>query len=1216
MAIEIPSLGRPFSLGMLYDCRDDKLIPGITLWKREALERDVCRTSQNNTSFEVLASDRVSDKSSALKISASLKVSFLSGLINVGGSATYLNDVKSSRNQARVTLKYSRTTRFEQLSMDHLSTDNMTYHDVFDKGTATHVVTGILYGAQAFFIFDQEVSPSDNTLNVQGNLQTMIWKIPQSVGVPQITNKDKEIVKNFSCTFHGDFALERNPVTYEDAIKIYSSLPQFIGQNGEKAVPVRIWLYPLENLDSKAARLVRDITESLVFRAENIIQQMSEVSMECNDMMKHLVAETFPDIKKKISQFKEQCGQFTLMFQKQLGQTLLKVRGGELKEDALLDILSHRENSPFGKLHIEEFLRKKQTEMDVVKSYLNVLPDIRVIATEHKLNEIVIDQMTEFTVCFNFASLNEIEQHLEDINDWLPTMKYTFGDVYLDKRVPQWYEDRGMAKRARKCVKEFQAFVEANVAMRGTQFVVSSVHDQSNPGISIYLYECGDLVTTMFEPPSKPNLPIITNKTHDSMELVLQPADFGKESVEGYKVEYKCAETNNWISMNIENKQEKTTVTGLKANSNYKFRYYAVSKPGLSVVSEETEAEKTLPTSPPGAPQITAESNAITVFWMAPVTVGDGVSIKEYNVQYKEENESVWLEKRTGSKTESCVIRGLKIKTIYQVCVRAICDVDGDSAPSEEREVGTLDMEFMNIAHQMLKQSTLLMKGQPRICQLKTDDTNYVYRQSMLGKEKPQTMNKVILLIGASGSGKTTLINGMANYILGVSWKDNFRFKLVHKGPTSEVTMYKMNYESGYNVPYSLTLIDVPGFRDTQGITQGRMTTEAIHSFLISDSGIDQIDAVCFVVQASVAQMTLAQKYIFKSLLSKFGKDLKENILILINFADGGRPSVLDAIKAAGISCPLDSTGDPVHFKFNNSALFANNTQSNMSINKMFWKVGEQSMGDFLRALEKIETKSLRLTKNVLRIQEELENTLQTLCLQVDAGLANRIELRLAKKALQLNTDRMTTNKQYEYERETCLESMTAIDEFIISCSKCNFICHYPCACGVTDEDWSKCSAMNKKGWCTTCPKACPWKDHYVEKSAVDYVMEKEMVTDRCMKLEYEVASAEVIRLETGIHTLDSDYSDMRQQVYQTANECQRLMKVINDLALGPNPLLSPEDIDLLIQSEEQESKSGDQESVRSLKEARASAGLVEQVMRGRDVLLEQEVMLDEYKED
>ncbi|CAH2281654.1 Hypothetical predicted protein [Pelobates cultripes] len=28
MVIEIPALGRPFSLGMLYDCRDDKLIPG------------------------------------------------------------------------------------------------------------------------------------------------------------------------------------------------------------------------------------------------------------------------------------------------------------------------------------------------------------------------------------------------------------------------------------------------------------------------------------------------------------------------------------------------------------------------------------------------------------------------------------------------------------------------------------------------------------------------------------------------------------------------------------------------------------------------------------------------------------------------------------------------------------------------------------------------------------------------------------------------------------------------------------------------------------------------------------------------------------------------------------------------------------------------------------------------------------------------------------
>ncbi|XP_058038774.1 cytolytic toxin-beta-like [Ahaetulla prasina] len=239
-ALEIPALGRPFQLGMLYDCRKDMLIPGFTLWDDSSLQKDLNVNLQPKTESEIIASDSLDDKASALDISASLKASFLGGLVEVGGSAKYLQDTKKSKQQARVTLQYKTITRCEQLTMNHLERQNVSYPAVFEQGTATHVVTAILYGAQAFFVFDREVSSTEMVNNIEGTLQATLTKEISIGGEAEVklTEEEKENALKFRCKFHGDFSLERNPVTFQDAIKVYETLPKMLGEHVEKAVPV------------------------------------------------------------------------------------------------------------------------------------------------------------------------------------------------------------------------------------------------------------------------------------------------------------------------------------------------------------------------------------------------------------------------------------------------------------------------------------------------------------------------------------------------------------------------------------------------------------------------------------------------------------------------------------------------------------------------------------------------------------------------------------------------------------------------------------------------------------------------------------------------------------------------------------------------------------------------------------------------------------------
>ncbi|XP_070593939.1 neoverrucotoxin subunit beta-like [Erythrolamprus reginae] len=78
-AIEIPALGRPFQLGMLYDCRKDVLIPGFSLWDYSSLQNHRNVNFQPKTETIIIDSDRIDDKASALDMSESLKASFLGG---------------------------------------------------------------------------------------------------------------------------------------------------------------------------------------------------------------------------------------------------------------------------------------------------------------------------------------------------------------------------------------------------------------------------------------------------------------------------------------------------------------------------------------------------------------------------------------------------------------------------------------------------------------------------------------------------------------------------------------------------------------------------------------------------------------------------------------------------------------------------------------------------------------------------------------------------------------------------------------------------------------------------------------------------------------------------------------------------------------------------------------------------------------------------------
>ncbi|XP_073347826.1 uncharacterized protein [Pagrus major] len=1276
--IEMPALGRPFSLGMLYDCRNDKFIPGMTLWDHDDLVKHVGERPQNYNGVKIDASESIQDRCSALNVEASVKLSLFFGLISVEGSAKYLHDYKTYKNQARVSLKYEAYTKFQELSMDHLGKCNLKHTDIFEKGLATHVVTGILYGAKAFFVFDRDVSNDESHQQCEGNLKKIIIPLLSGKGSLKIKDKDKERADKFSCNFHGDFLLDKTPVSFEDAIQVYQSLPKLLGANGENAIPMKVWLMPLASLDPSAAKL-HEISPVFIEEMEAFLEDLREVQMRCNDALR-IAAQQGPVSGKTIETVKDMCSKFKKEFQQNLAKKLPAIRRGEEKEDAVLaEIQEKRRSSPFNIKNLKEWMDCKEREISILNSLTSNMKNTKIVSSQTDLYKEILS--ADHAVCFVFPSLGSDEKYLSTLSNYLKqTTKPNNPEESRTRDVAkeQWYASKKATDTMRSKAKLFSDFAEANKENKNIKFLAVGSTDETQKGSSIVLYKDGFSVTENFEPPLKPETVTVRDISHNSVTLKISPATFGAEKI-SYSVEYCVSGQDGWKEKTA-SEAEDVTVSDLSPNTEYKFRCRVVTSVGVGPASEVSGSIKTSPCSPPGKPQVEPDK---------PAERGQDVQILSYIVEYAKTDSRVKEEDLQWNQmmviAEKTIISELQLETEYVVRVRCDCGEAGRSKESISVNVSTPKREFESLAEYFqdvskkinsespseykFRCSAVTSVGVGAPCEvsdpIKTSPgkplvkrlADVVKENSKLLENQPGPLpvykvpleeermsvaggrcftfgnesvkhNRTIMVLGATGAGKSTLVNGMINYILGVEWEDSYRFKLVDEDPsksqahsqTSEVTAYKINHQEGFKIDYSLTIVDTPGYGDTKGIERDKEITEQLRNLFTDQRGVSEIDAICFVAQAALARLTPTQKYVFDSVLSIFGKDVAENIRVLVTFAEGKVPPVLEAIKASGVPCPTTEDGLPLHFKFNNSALFADNRSSEAGSTKdededesdneenfdqMFWKMGTKSMKKFFVALNKMETKSLTMTKDVLRERQRLENSVENLQKQVKLGLAKLEEIKETSEKLKEHEAEISRNENFEFYvtvMKPVQEDISRSGNYITNCQQCHYTCHYPCRIP-NDADKRGCDAMGPDGNCTECPGKCIWSVHYNQKYRWEYKEAQEKHTIKSLQEKYEQASKAKTPVEAMIATLRAEYDRVKAEVVKLMKSSAECLNRLKEIALKPDPLSTPDYIDMLIAEEKSEGKPGWKQRVQSLIKIREQAETLAKVGRGEKLL-------------
>jgi hypothetical protein len=456
---------------------------------------------------------------------------------------------------------------------------------------------------------------------------------------------------------------------------------------------------------------------------------------------------------------------------------------------------------------------------------------------------------------------------------------------------------------------------------------------------------------------------------------------------------------------------------------------------------------------------------------------------------------------------------------------------------------------------------------------------------------------KRILVLGATGSGKSTWVNGIANFLYGVQWTDPFRFKIVTEedesvggridqanSQTNFVTSYRFIWQPGFACDFNCTIIDTPGFADTRGIQRDELIVVQLKRLFETQGllGADQLDAIALVVQASNVRLTAVQKYIFAKILSVFGKDAIENLLLVATFADGGEPPVLAAIQA-------DKIVYRDYLKFNNSALFAS-TAGDDPIAKLFWDIGTSSYDKFFLLIKPMPPKSLTLTREVLRERENLQAVIEGIQHLIRQGVIELDEMEKEERIL--NQFKLDIEANREYTITIRLQKAEQVpsppNRFVTNCIICNMTCHRNCSYK-DDEDKIHCCAM-RDGHCKVCPGKCFWREHKNQPICWEFKEVEEVRTADDLKRKYQGAVSGQANHQTMLANLTKKYNNVKAQLRKHVEDARRCVNRLGQIAARPNPLSETDYIDLLIQSEEQDKKSGWQQRVKYLQEARAFA--------------------------
>uniref|UniRef100_A0A7N8WPS6 Uncharacterized LOC113124208 n=1 Tax=Mastacembelus armatus TaxID=205130 RepID=A0A7N8WPS6_9TELE len=489
----------------------------------------------------------------------------------------------------------------------------------------------------------------------------------------------------------------------------------------------------------------------------------------------------------------------------------------------------------------------------------------------------------------------------------------------------------------------------------------------------------------------------------------------------------------------------------------------------------------------------------------------------------------------------------------------------------------------------LISQSSLLHSGSPAVYQLRPQKQKFgTLTRKTVGEKNQKKTNKTILLVGETGAGKSALINSLFNYTIGVKFDHNIWFEIVEtenrrqtESQTSDVIVYEIFGFEGETLPYSLTIIDTPGFGDTKGIEHDIVISQRLLDLFRSEDGVHELNAVGLVMKATDNRVSDRLMYVVNSVTSLFGKDLENKIVALITHSNGRKPkNALQALEDAKIKCARNEKNQPVYFLFDNCQNEERTEEEEEDL-KHADKITMRGMSQFTEFVGKASQK-LKKTADVLNDRISLTACIQNLQDRIKLIELRQTEIKQTQEGLKKHEEEMK-NKKFTIEVDEVYKDKKPInawwDTKATCCSVCEENCHYP---GCTVARSPKHCEVMKGGRCTSCSGKCPVSDHVKEKWIYVTRTRKVKKTLEELKAKYEENKAESEKNLSLLETLEEEMETLKTEKNKLLEEAYQHVVSLEQIALNVDSVSTYVHLDFLIQRMKEK---GDTEKVRKLEE-------------------------------